>query len=65
MYKQGQYRISWFARNCGVTVKTVQRWDNENIVPARRTDTDRRYYTEEDVELVEHLKTEPKKKHLR
>ena len=36
MYRQGQYKISWFARKCGVTVKTVQRWDRDNIVPARR-----------------------------
>ena len=65
MYKQGQYRISWFARKCGVTVKTVQRWDNENIVPAHRTDTDRRYYTQEDVKLVESLRNIPHLKHLR
>ncbi len=63
MYRQGQYKTSWFAMKCGVSVKTVQRWDNENIVPARRTDTDRRYYTDEDVELV--LKLRLAAPHLR
>ena len=63
MYRQGQYKTSWFAMKCGVSVKTVQRWDNENIVPAHRTDTDRRYYTQEDVELV--LKLRLAAPHLR
>ena len=63
MYRQGQYKTSWFAMKCGVSVKTVQRWDNENIVPAHRTDTDRRYYTDEDVELV--LKLRLAAPHLR
>ena len=63
MYRQGQYKTSWFAQKCGVSVKTVQRWDNENIVPAHRTDTDRRYYTQEDVELV--LKLRLAAPHLR
>ena len=63
MYRQGQYKTSWFAMKCGVSVKTVQRWDNENIVPAHRTNTDRRYYTQEDVELV--LKLRLAAPHLR
>ena len=63
MYRQGQYKTSWFAMKCDVSVKTVQRWDNENIVPAHRTDTDRRYYTQEDVELV--LKLRLAAPHLR
>ena len=56
MYRQGQYKTSWFAMKCGVSVKTVQRWDNENIVPAHRTDSNRRYYTQQDVELVKKLR---------
>lgn len=38
-----------FAEKVGVCVKTLQRWDREGILPAKRTPTDRRYYTEEDI----------------
>lgn len=39
-----------FAERIGVSVSTLQRWDREGILPAKRTPTDRRYYTQEDVE---------------
>lgn len=39
------YKPSKFAEMLGVTVKTLQRWDNENILKAFRTPTNRRYYT--------------------
>ena len=32
----------------GRSVSTLQRWDGEGVVPAKRTQTDRRYYTHED-----------------
>ena len=35
------------AERLGVTVRTLQRWDNEGILKAQRTPTNRRYYTEE------------------
>lgn len=35
------------AKRLGVTVRTFQRWDNEGILKAQRTPTNRRYYTEE------------------
>ena len=41
---------SEFANRIGVCLKTVQNWDNKGILPARRTPTNKRYYTEEDVE---------------
>lgn len=31
----------------GTTVRTLQRWDNEGILKAQRTPTNRRYYIEE------------------
>ena len=65
LYKQGQLKTSVFARLCGVSVKTVQRWDYDNLVPSHRTDTDRRYYTMEDVRLVEELRLIPKERHIR
>ena len=33
----------------GVSVKTLQRWDNEGVFKAYRTPTNRRYYTEEQI----------------
>ena len=35
------------AKRLGVTVKTLQIWDNNGILKAHRTPTNRRYYTEE------------------
>lgn len=39
------YKPQAFAELLGVSVKTLQRWDRENILKAYRTPTDRRYYT--------------------
>ena len=39
------YKPKDFAELLGVSVKTLQRWDRENILKAKRTPTDRRYYT--------------------
>ena len=41
------YKPKDFAELLGVSVKTFQRWDRENILKAKRTPTDRRYYTYE------------------
>ncbi|MHB1501736.1 MAG: MerR family transcriptional regulator, partial [Candidatus Dormibacteria bacterium] len=35
-------------RMIGRSVSTLQRWDREGILKARRTPTDRRYYTHDD-----------------
>ncbi|MHB1781051.1 IS607 family transposase [Acidithiobacillus sp.] len=37
-----------FGRMIGRSVSTLQRWDREGILKARRTPTDRRYYTHDD-----------------
>lgn len=39
------YKPNEFAEMIGVSVKTLQRWDNEGKLKAYRTPTDRRYYT--------------------
>ena len=39
------YKPKDFAELIGVSVKTLQRWDRENILKANRTPTNRRYYT--------------------
>lgn len=46
------YTIGMFAKRVGVAVHTVQRWDREGRLKARRTLSNRRYYTEEDVVAV-------------
>ena len=39
------YKPKDFADLLGVSVKTLQRWDRNNILIAKRTPTNRRYYT--------------------
>ena len=39
------YKPKDFAELLGVSVKTLQRWDRENVLKAKRTPTNRRYYT--------------------
>ena len=41
------YKPKEFAELIGVSVKTLQRWDNDNKLKAYRTPTNRRYYTYE------------------
>ncbi len=43
------YTPSQFAKRVGVSVKTLQKWDRIGILPAKRTITNRRYYTDEDL----------------
>lgn len=45
MHMDKQYKINEFAKMINVSVRTLQRWDNEGILKAFRTPTDRRYYT--------------------
>lgn len=40
-------RLNEMAKRLNVSVKTLQRWDREGILVAKRTPTDRRYYTED------------------
>lgn len=51
------YTTGQFAKRVGVSPKTVQRWDREGRCVAGRTDSNRRYYTEEHVRQV--LKLDP------
>lgn len=43
----GNYKPKEFAKMIGVSVKTLQRWDKDNVLKAYRTPKDRRYYTDE------------------
>lgn len=40
-------KLQDMATRLGVSIKTLQRWDREGILVAKRTPTNRRYYTEE------------------
>lgn len=44
------YKVSEFAELLGVSIKTLQRWDNIGVLKARRTPTNRRCYTHDDYE---------------
>jgi predicted site-specific integrase-resolvase len=39
------YKPKDFAELLNISVKTLQRWDRDKILIAKRTPTDRRYYT--------------------
>ena len=45
MHMDKQYKINEFAKMINVSVRTLERWDNEGTLKAFRTPTDRRYYT--------------------
>lgn len=48
------------AKRLNVSVKTLQRWDCEGILVAKRTPTDRRYYTED--QYLEYIGSSTKSK---
>ncbi|MFQ5795938.1 MAG: IS607 family transposase [Candidatus Bipolaricaulia bacterium] len=43
------YRIGEFAERIGKSPSTLRRWDNEGVLPAKRTPGAQRYYDESDV----------------
>src|SRR2546429_5405002 len=43
------YTPAAFAKRVGVSVKTLQKWDRMGVLPAKRTITNRRYYTDDDL----------------
>ena len=54
-YHVGMYTPAVFAKRVGVSVKTLQKWDRIGVLPAKRTITNRRYYTDEDLAAALHL----------
>ena len=53
-------RLNEMAKRLNVSVKTLQRWDREGILVAKRTPTDRRYYTED--QYLEYISSSTKSK---
>ncbi len=45
-----------FAKEIGVSVETLRRWDRTGRLPAKRTPSNHRYYTEEDLAVAKGLK---------
>jgi putative resolvase len=57
------YKPHEFAEKIGVSVKTLQRWDTSQKLPAKRTLSGHRFYTEDDLLIAKGLKpTESKRK---
>ncbi|WP_371640717.1 IS607 family transposase [Tolypothrix sp. NIES-4075] len=57
------YKPHEFAKKLGVTVKTLQRWDTSGKLPAKRTVSNYRYYTDDDLRIAQGLQPlEAKKK---
>lgn len=46
------YKPHEFAKLVGVSVKTLQRWDNHGKLPAKRTPSNYRYYTDDDLRIA-------------
>ncbi len=44
------YKLGEMARILNISTKTLQRLDNNGILQAHRTITNRRYYTDKDIE---------------
>lgn len=60
------YKVGEFAEKVGVSISTLQRWDRTNVLKSRRTPTNQRYYTDEDLNKVLKLdkETESKRKNV-
>lgn len=50
VYNSVMLKPKQVAERLNVTLKTLQRWDRMGILKAKRTPTNRRYYTEEMLE---------------
>ena len=48
-----------FAKRLGVSVKTLHRWDESGKIKAKRTPSNHRYYTEDDIAVAKGLQPMP------
>ena len=56
------YKVGEFSEKVGVSINTLQRWDRTNVLKSRRTPTNQRYYTDEDLNKVLNLESETESK---
>ena len=54
------YKVGEFAEKIGVSISTLQRWDRTDVLKSKRTPTNQRYYTDEDLNKVLSLEAETK-----
>jgi predicted site-specific integrase-resolvase len=52
MSTMSTYTVTQFAGLIGKSVKTLQRWDRQGVLEAKRTPTNRRFYTDTDLNQV-------------
>ena len=52
------YKVGEFAEKVGVSISTLQRWDRTDVLKSKRTPTNQRYYTDEDLNKVLNLEDE-------
>lgn len=50
------YKPFEFGKKIGVSVKTLQRWDKNGKLPAKRTLSGHRFYTKDDLLIAQGLK---------
>ena len=62
------YKVGEFAEKIGVSISTLQRWDRTDVLKSKRTPTNQRYYTDEDLNKVlnseAEAETESKRKNV-
>ena len=56
------YKVGEFAEKVGVSISTLQRWDRTDVLKSKRTPTNQRYYTDEDLNKVLNLESETESK---
>lgn len=56
------YKVGEFSEKVGVSISTLQRWDRTEVLKSKRTPTNQRYYTDEDLNKVLNLEAETKSK---
>lgn len=56
------YKVGEFAEKIGISISTLQRWDRTDVLKSKRTPTNQRYYTDEDLNKVLNLEAETKAK---
>ena len=49
------YKVGEFAEKIGVSISTLQRWDRTDVLKSKRTPTNQRFYTEEQLNQVLNL----------
>lgn len=63
-FNMSMLKLKETAKILNVHVKTLQRWDRQGIFKAKRTPTNRRYYTEQMIEVFMNGETYKKERNM-